>query len=180
MQKWERGKISMDSKSMLIYSQEIKYWFGLPRKHLLIMLQSFERGFQSAIAWEPHRLQTKPCTRHSSMACWWECSIVWLPNYSCGCSSPYREHRKAQLSMRAEHQTNQVPNTDCSFTGHEWRGREQKKGQGTCRSEIQSNGVFLEFLGHGQEVQLNYMWKLNTLLLVDCSWFCFKIGQEYL
>lgn len=149
------GKISMDNKSMLIYSQEIKYWFGLPRKPWPIMLQSFVRGYQSAIAWESHMLQTKLCTRHSSIACWWECSIVWLLNYSCVCSSTYREHRKAQLSMRAEHQTNQVLNTDCSFTGHERRAREQEKGQGTCRSEIQRNGVFLGFLGHDQEVQLN-------------------------
>lgn len=38
----------MENKSMLIYSQEIKYYLGLPRKPLLIMLESFVRGYQSA------------------------------------------------------------------------------------------------------------------------------------
>lgn len=47
MQQWKRRKIDMEKKSMLVYSQEIKYWFGLPRKPSLIMLKCFVRGYQS-------------------------------------------------------------------------------------------------------------------------------------
>lgn len=59
------------------------------------------------------------------MACCSECSIVWLPNYLCVCSSPYREHREAQLSVKAEHQT-RCQTASQSINGGE-KGRKRDK-----------------------------------------------------
>lgn len=69
-----------------------------------IFCEGLSKCFNKAVAWGPHKSQTKPRTRHSSKSRCWECSIVCFPNYLCVCSFPYREHREAQLSMK-EHPT---------------------------------------------------------------------------
>lgn len=51
--------------------------------------ERLSKCFNKAVARGPHKLQTKPRTRHSSMTRWWEHSIVRLPNYLCVCSSLY-------------------------------------------------------------------------------------------
>lgn len=85
MQQRERGKISMENKSMLIYSQEIKYWFDLPRKPLLIMLKSSVRGYQNAsirLLPEGHKSYKQSHIQGTALlAHCWDCSLVWLPNY---------------------------------------------------------------------------------------------------
>ena len=105
-------------------------------------------------------------------------------DHLCVCSSPHREHRKAQLSRKAAHQTRCRTIWLYSFVPYKQRGKSRKrhKVQGPCSMREKKNAKGWGsrwFLGHTQELQLSSAWKLDDLLLVAYSWFCFKREQEY-
>lgn len=157
MQQWERKKIRMENKSMLIYSQEIKYWSGLPRKPFLILLKSFVRGYESTsvrllpedhISYkQSHRQDTAPWLAVQSAALFG--SLI-----TSVCVPPLRGNT-GKLSCQRKQNTKQGAKHCLQLHWAQMEGKRAGKGTRNMQNWKKEEWGSLGFLGHGQEGQLS-------------------------